>query len=147
MKYFKFLDDKSSDTMNISLEVPINPDWNEHFNNLSYQLLDPSYPSECVPVNFMFEWVNQHEYREFTYVRIQTFYGNIVDFSRWYDLMRSNLPSNEYLPNYPPIYQIRTSFGNSNYMNGNVNLLPNQQIVTPPKFLLYLPTILLLKLW
>ena len=115
--------------MNISLEVPINPDWNEHLNNLSYQLLDPLYPSECVPVNFMFEWVNQHEYREFPYVRIQTFYGNIVDFPRWYDFMRSILPSNEYLPIYPPIYQIRTSFGNLNYMNGNVNLLPNQQIV------------------
>ena len=115
--------------MNISLEVPINPDWNEHLNNLSYQLLDPLYPSECVPVNFMFEWVNQHEYREFPYVRIQTFYGNIVDFPRWYDFMMGTLPSNEYLPIFPPIYQIRSEWGSRYYEQGDVSIPANRPTV------------------
>ena len=122
-RLFKFFGQNK--TFSLDLGIPIGPTVGGTYNNLSYQRSYPTYDS----VNFMFEWVNQQEYREFPHVRLLTFYGNIVDFSRWFDFIKANLPPNDYLPIYPPIYQIRTSYGNLNYMNGNVHLMRHQQIV------------------
>ena len=113
---FKFFGDNNSFTMFLPLPGP--------YNNLSFIDDDTD-----VPTNIMFEWVNQFEHREFALARLETYEGEITDFSWWYDFLVGNLNDNEYLPHYPPIYQIRSEWGSRCYSEGDVNIPHNRRMV------------------
>ena len=84
---FKFFGENNTYSLDLGLPgIDMSP-----FNNLSFI-------EDDIPVNIMFEWVNQYEHREFALARLETFNGDITDFSWWYDFLVGNLNDNEYLP-------------------------------------------------
>ena len=94
------------------------------YNNLSFIDDDTD-----TLTNIMFEWVNQFEHREFALARLETYEGEITDFSWWYDFLIDNLDDNEYLPNYPPIYEIRSNWNNNRYQSGDIQILGRNSMV------------------
>lgn len=115
IRQFKFFGENN--TMVFELPVPIEITSN-HLNNFSYYSENP-----LIQVGFQFQWVNQYEYRELEVSRLVTFVGDVIEFSNWYDRLMENIDEYEFLPIYPPIYQIRIDGGNNILDDGDVNIL------------------------
>ena len=129
-RIFKFFDDNNLFSLN--LEVPITlgtpepnyilPPPNHYHNYINYAETDPNRNWITRPVNMLFEWANQYEYRELEVSRMLTFHNHIEDFPVWYDDLMNNLNDNEYLPIYPAIYQLRHRWGINVYSLGDITI-------------------------
>lgn len=131
-RIFKFFGENN--TFSWPLPVSIEPStelmfpW-PRYNTISYPSDDPNRAFPNTPISFMFEWVNQYEHRELEISRLETFSGIINDFPFWYDdLMDLNIGDSEYLPEYPPIYEIRTNHNTRIYRDGDFNI-PNPTVL------------------